>query len=369
MSHAAETLPLPRDAGGSSTSRLIERLSGPLTRRSAIPAALGLTLLLGIGDRLTGVELPFTILYLLPIGLATWFRDRRFGLVVSAVAATCMSVSLAHDSSPLFAVAWNLGGAIPLFFAVTWVVDQLHAYVERERAERMLAVEQLRHAERLNVIGTLAAGVAHELGTPLNVIAGCAEILAEDSPDPAVHGRTDMILAQVTKMSAIIRHLLDFGHRGGLARTEVDLNAVAADAVEMMQSTARKRGVQLALSVGAPCHVRGNVAELEQVVSNLVLNALQATPERGLVRVATGTEERAAGPVAVAVVEDNGEGIAPGDLPRIFDPFFTTKSVGEGTGLGLSVSYGIVRDHGGAIQVSSERGRGTRFTVELPLCR
>lgn len=176
-----------------------------------------------------------------------------------------------------------------------------------------------------------------------------------------------MILDQVSRMSAIIRHLLDFGHRGGLAREDVDLNTVAAGAIEMLQSTARKRNASLRLEVGSPVHVNGNVAELEQVLSNLILNALQAIGERGQVRVETGVEQRPSGPAAFVVVEDDGRGIAPEDLPRIFDPFFTTKGVGEGTGLGLSVSYGIIRDHEGAIQVSSERGRGTRFTVMLPL--
>lgn len=367
MSRAAEALPVPPGTGDSMALRAIERISGPLTRRSVVPVALVLTLLLGVGDRVTGVELPFTILYALPIALGTWFRDRVFGLLVSALATACISASLVHDSFATFGIAWNLGGAMVLFVAATWGVDQLHAYVQRERAERMLAVEQLRHAERLNVIGTLAAGVAHELGTPLNVIAGCAEILAEDSTASSVHRRTTMILDQVSRMSAIIRHLLDFGHRGGLAREDVDLNTVAAGAIEMLQSTARKRNASLRLEVGSPVHVNGNVAELEQVLSNLILNALQAIGERGQVRVETGVEQRPSGPAAFVVVEDDGRGIAPEDLPRIFDPFFTTKGVGEGTGLGLSVSYGIIRDHEGAIQVSSERGRGTRFTVMLPL--
>ncbi|MBL0214888.1 MAG: hypothetical protein IPQ07_13515 [Myxococcales bacterium] len=350
---------------------MIERLSGPLTRRSVVPIALTLTVIIGIGDRVTGVELPFTILYLLPIGLGAWFRDRVFGLAISILATGCIGASLVKDGFSNLGIVWNLGGAVILFFAVTWCVEELHAYVERERAQRRMAVDQLRHAERLNVIGTLAAGVAHELGTPLNVIAGCAEILAEDTADESVHKRTTMILDQVSRVSAIIRHLLDFGHRGGVARAEVDLNALATATTEMLQSTARKAGTTIELELGtpngAPILVNGNLAELEQVVSNLILNGLQASDPGGRVRVSTCIEHRADKLVGCVKVTDQGHGIAPGDLPQIFDPFFTTKGVGEGTGLGLSVSYGIVRDHDGSIEVTSEPRQGSRFTVVLPL--
>jgi signal transduction histidine kinase len=347
--------------------QLIERLSGPLTRRSVVPIALLMTVVVGVGDRLTGVELPFTLLYVLPIGIAAWYRDRGFGLVVSALATACIGVSLVNDGLSTLGIVWNGAGAVLLFFAVTWCVDQLHVYVEQERAQRRMAVDQLRHAERLNVIGTLAAGVAHELGTPLNVIAGCAEILAEDSADAIVQRRTAMILDQVSRVSAIIRQLLDFGHRGGVARGDVDLATLASATVEMLQSTARKRGVQIVLDPGPPVHVSGNVSELEQVLSNLILNGLQAMDDGGTVRVSARVENRADHPEACIVVEDQGHGISAADRPRIFDPFFTTKDVGEGTGLGLSVSYGIVRDHDGSIEVDSQPGRGSKFTVVLPL--
>ena len=345
----------------------IERLSGTLTRRSVIPISILLTVVIGVGDRLTGVELPFTILYLFPIGLGAWFRGRVFGMLLSALATACVGVSFAHDYASSLALVWNTVGAVVLFFAVTWCVDQLHAYVDRERAERRLAIDQLRHAERLNVIGTLAAGVAHELGTPLNVIAGCAEILAEDSQEDRVHRRTTMILDQVSKLSAIIRHLLDFGHRGGIARTDVDLNSVAKATAEMLASTATQRGTSIVLELGAPIHVTGNVAELEQVLSNLLLNGLQAMERGGDLQITTRIEDRPGGRAGCVEIRDQGRGIEASDLARIFDPFFTTKGVGEGTGLGLSVSYGIVRDHGGSLEVASEVHRGSRFTVVLPL--
>ncbi|HSD87460.1 MAG TPA: histidine kinase dimerization/phospho-acceptor domain-containing protein, partial [Kofleriaceae bacterium] len=222
-------------AGDPQPLRAFERIARPLTRRSIVPFGIALTLVIGVGDRLTGVELPFTILYVLPIGLGTWFRDRRFGMVLAALSTICIAISLHHDRLSSFGIAWNVGGAALLFLAVIWCVDQLHAFIESERAQRRMAVDQLRHAERLNMIGTLAAGVAHELGTPLNVIAGCAELIAEDTGDATLRRRTSMIIDQVSKVSSIIRQLLDFGHRGAIARTTVEVNALARSTVSMLE--------------------------------------------------------------------------------------------------------------------------------------
>ncbi len=347
---------------------VVERLARRVTRGSVVPLTLGMIALVGIGDSVTGIELPFTILYLLPIALGSWYRGYRFGIALSLAAAATMTISLVRDHMSSFGVGWNLGGATLLFVTASWALNELHAHVERERTLRSMAVDQLRHAERLNVIGTLAAGVAHELGTPLNVIGGCAEIMLEDRSKESVQRRSQMIIEQVAKVSSIIRHLLDFGHRGKTATGSVDLNAIAQSATEMLQSTARRRGTTIVCDLGAPVMVTGNAAELEQVVSNLILNGLQAMSGGGHdeVRVHVGCD-RLGKHAAWVKVEDSGPGIPPDVLPRIFDPFFTTKGVGEGTGLGLSVSYGIVRDHDGTITVDSQRGRGTVFTVALPV--
>ncbi|HEU4733464.1 MAG TPA: ATP-binding protein [Kofleriaceae bacterium] len=353
--------------------RLIERWAEVLNRRTVVAVALALTLAIGAGDVATRVEAPLTILYLLPIGLGTWFRDRRFGTLLSWLATACIVASLVRDYTTLL-VVWNTGGSLLLFLVVTWLVDHLHAYVVREQAERRLAVDQLRHGERLRIIGTLAAGVAHEIGTPLNVIAGCAELVAEQDRGAVMQRRAQMILDQTKKISRIIRQLLDFGHQGGLtARTRVDMNAVVTSVAAMLESTARTDQRRIVLELGPPVVVSGSAAELEQVVSNLVLNGLQAMRHPGTVRVRTSVESRpgargAPRRVACVAIEDEGAGIATEHIGRIFDPFFTTKGVGEGTGLGLSVSYGIARDHGGSIEVDSQPRRGSRFTVVLPLC-
>jgi len=335
-------------------------------RPTAIAGNTLLVFLVGLGDWATGIELPFTILYLAPVALGTWLVNRRFGLAMATAATGWISASLLHEGVTTSIVAWNVSGAMLLVLGVVWATDRLHHYVEQERLLRRVAVDQLRHAVRLNVIGTLAAGVAHELGTPLNVIAGCAELVTAETSDERVHRRMRTTLDQITKISTIIRRLLDFGRRDGHTRARVDLAAVSTTAAEMLHSTAQKRGATIEVDARDPVWLEGNAAELEQVMSNLILNAIQAM-KRGRVHVRVGTATRADQRLACVEVEDEGCGVPAANLEHIFDPFFTTKGVGEGTGLGLSVSYGIVRDHGGTIEVASEPGHGSRFSVLLPL--
>jgi signal transduction histidine kinase len=361
MSVGVSTAPL---ATAPTPDHGLERFAQPAI---AIGIAVVAMVIIAIGDYITGIELPFTILYLFPIAIATWVGNRRTGAMLAAAAVASMAASLVHEGLGSFPIAWNLVGSGALLLASTWTIDRMRAYVERERGLRRMAVDQLRHAERLNVIGTLAAGVAHELGTPLNVIAGCAELLGEAADDGCIDKRrTHMILDQVEKISGIIRRLLDFGRRSDPTRARVELGELASEATKMLTSTAQKRGASIVLERGSEVHVKASAAELEQVLSNLILNALQAM-ERGTVRVKTGITLRGEEKVAFVSVEDRGCGIPPEYLERIFEPFFTTKGVGEGTGLGLAVSYGIVRDHHGWIEVTSEPGEGSRFTVILPL--
>jgi signal transduction histidine kinase len=346
-----------------------------LTKRTIIPASIVALALLAAFDHATGVETTFVVLtYLLPIAAATWYHSRVAGIAV-AVVSTAVTVGIfvdTHAGARGSATVLNGIGAFGMYIAAAFLLDALHDRVERERAQRRLAVEQLRHAERLNVIGTLAAGVAHEIGTPLNVISGAAEILADDPITPAKASElSQLILNQSEKITAIIRHLLEFGRRGGTATAEVDVDGTIARALELLAATARKRGVDIrfAGTLGGEHRVRGSARELEQVVSNLALNGIQAMPHGGALHISTRVEARGEHAFAAIVVEDEGSGIREKDLPFIFDPFFTTKGVGEGTGLGLSVSYGIVQDWGGTFEVSSTPGRGTTFVVLMPLAQ
>jgi signal transduction histidine kinase len=239
----------------------------------------------------------------------------------------------------------------------------------------MAAVEQMRHADRLATVGQLASGVAHELGTPLNVVAGYAKMIsaAEGTPDEDRDGAR-IIAEQASRMTAIIRQLLDFARAAKPQLENGDLAAVAGRTVTMLAHLASQHHVQLHLEPPPPgARVRMDEGQMQQVISNLILNAIQAMPGGGRIEIKVG-QARASRPgqpasgracVRLSIV-DQGAGIAPDALAHVFEPFFTTKDVGEGTGLGLSVCYGIVEEHGGWITVDSTVGKGSNFSVYLP---
>lgn len=250
---------------------------------------------------------------------------------------------------------------------------------EKVRAEtqaRVAAVEQLRHADRLNTVGRLASGVAHELGTPLNVVAGRAGLIASGRlNNDEVQTSAQTIKEETDRITGIIRQLLNFARRAEPQRTVADLREVTRQTTELLRPMADKRQVAISLqSPSIPLRARVDVGQIQQVITNLTVNAIQAMPDGGKISVELGTdeavspEEPATGrqPCFKISVQDQGQGIAENDLPHLFEPFFTTKDVGEGTGLGLSVSYGIAQDHGGWIDVQSVAGQGSRFTLYLP---
>jgi two-component system NtrC family sensor kinase len=247
--------------------------------------------------------------------------------------------------------------------------------VASETQARISAMEQLRHADRLKTVGTLASGVAHELGTPINVIDGYAQLIREDraASERATEG-AEVIAKQCKRMTQIIRQLLDFSRRGRADGASSDLRDVARDTVRMLEPIARKRGVSLALEPGeGAAMARIAFGQMQQVLTNLVINGVHATPAGGAVslairRVLAATPRDAGGEHLCVSVTDTGTGMDEETRKRIFEPFFTTKDVGEGTGLGLAVAYGIIQDYGGWIDVDSEPGQGSRFSIHLPLC-
>ncbi|HTJ47625.1 MAG TPA: HAMP domain-containing sensor histidine kinase [Kofleriaceae bacterium] len=245
-----------------------------------------------------------------------------------------------------------------------------------EQTARAEAMEQLRHADRLTTVGKLASGMAHELGTPLNVVAGRArliaggEVLGDDAKASA-----QIVLDQADRMTRLIRQLLDFARPRPPKKEPVDLRALAGRVASLLGPIAQKAGVSVQVSAeGADAIIEVDEGQLTQVATNLVLNAIHATPSGGRVDlvISRGDETAPAdigsrtGEFVRLEVADTGNGMDAATKARVFEPFFTTKPVGEGTGLGLSVSWGIVREHGGWISVESEPGRGSRFSVHLP---
>jgi len=234
---------------------------------------------------------------------------------------------------------------------------------ELDRRQEMLA-----EAQKLRAIGTLTAGVAHELNNPINNVSLTAEALLEDYETLSDDERRDLcrdVLTQAERAQGVVRNLLNFARQREAHLEELDVGALVDETTRLAQNQIRLGGARLEVAVAAPLpRIHGDRQQLTQVLVNLLLNALDAMPGGGLLRIGADRAARA-GFVRIAVA-DTGTGIAADVLPFVFDPFFTTKG-GRGTGLGLSVSYGIVAKHGGTIEVESRVGSGTTFSVLLPV--
>jgi two-component system NtrC family sensor kinase len=233
--------------------------------------------------------------------------------------------------------------------------------------ERVNLEDQLMQAEKLSSIGLLAAGVAHEVNTPLAVIASQAQMLSRQlDPDDPRSRTLEKITKQAFRASEIVNNLLKFSRVSGSEFSEIDVNKVLRETFSLVEPMLRTSKISLnaQLTPSLPA-VFGNQGKLQQVFMNLIMNARDAMPRGGELTLATEAEN---GSVLVEVA-DNGMGIPTEHLNRIFDPFFTTKSTSRGTGLGLAVTYGIIREHAGQVRVESNVGRGTTFRLEFPAAR
>jgi two-component system, NtrC family, sensor kinase len=285
---------------------------------------------------------------LVTAGVGLWFVGRP----VAALTEKARRVGAGDLSGPIVLTQRDELG--DLAREMNAMCDRLEAAM-RARQE---ALVQLRHAERLNTVGRLAAGVAHELGTPLQVVGLEAKRIVAGRGD-AVEG-AQIVVTQVERMSTIIRQLLDFARQRTPQPSELELSALARETVQLVSTLATRSAVTLQVA-GDEARVNADAGQLQQVLTNLIVNAVQASAAGGAVQIETGSDEQG----AYLRVSDRGVGIAPEALPRIFEPFFTTKDVGQGTGLGLAVAHGIVEEHGGRIEVESAPGDGARFTVRL----
>ena len=234
---------------------------------------------------------------------------------------------------------------------------------DRAELERRLV-----QADKLSSIGLLAAGVAHEVNTPLAVISTYAQMLAKQiSGDAQKAPLLEKIARQTFRASEIVNSLLNFSRTSPTEFVSVDLNKIARETLTLVEHQLTKAGIEVRLNLDEKLpRIKGNPGKLQQVFLNLFLNARDAMESGGLLAVSTASPEEKHASLVRVTVADSGAGISPENLPRIFDPFFTTKGARKGTGLGLSVSYGIVREHGGDIEVESEMGSGTRFQLSFP---
>lgn len=246
--------------------------------------------------------------------------------------------------------------------AMVQQLGELQTRVESEAAARVAVVERMRHSDRLATVGTLAAGIAHELGTPLHIISGRANRIAGSaSVADEIRFEAESIRGQCERMRIIVEQLLTFARKPSGQPSSVSLGDVATRVTAWLEPVARKKSARLELlKSSADIRSIAHVGLVEQALTNVTLNALQAVGEGGLVRITTREETRSTdGPEArptrwaLLEVSDNGSGIAPEIRSQIFDPFFTTKAVSEGTGLGLSITHEIMQEHGGFIELDS----------------
>jgi signal transduction histidine kinase len=368
----------------------------PPVGRVAICVAL--VLLVGALDWLTGAEVSLLVFYAVPVALAAWTLGRAggFAVAVASAATSILTTNVLGRTYHFEAAPYWEAVMVRLAFLllVAELLTRLRVHWLRERtkmAERLVAadaraetetalrrstVEQLRHADRLTTVGQLAAGLAHELGTPLNVVLGRAKAIASGEvtgQEALDNART--VAEQGERMARIIRHLLDFACRRAPHRSETDLRQAADLALGLLAPLAKKNGVKLRRTEeSATVVAQVDADQIQQVLTNLVVNAIQAMPRGGAVIVdvrrvrasAAGATAKGEADFGRIDVRDEGPGIAADVLPKIFDPFFTTKGAGEGTGLGLSVADGIVREHGGWMEVESAPGKGSCFSIFLP---
>ncbi len=312
-------------------------------------------------ERLTGVRredaLGRSLCELFPAELCQKFDELRAGEGVHNVYRMTLRprLAVARESivnlaiAPLVSKDLTQIGRLIIFDDVT----------DREELERRLV-----QADKLSSIGLLAAGVAHEVNTPLAVISTYAQMLAKQvSGDDQKAKLLDKIAKQTFRASEIVNSLLNFSRTSPTDFTEVDLNRIIRETASLVEHQFQSAGVStdLALAENLPL-IRGNSGKLQQVFLNLFINAKDAMPQGGVLTVRSHAEAGC----AVLEISDTGQGIPPEHLARIYDPFFTTKGPKKGTGLGLSISYGIVHEHDGIIEVDSTVGGGTRFRLEFP---
>jgi signal transduction histidine kinase len=270
----------------------------------------------------------------------------------------------------------EIGQIATRFNEMTFSLRESRGETQRQNEAKLALEQRLGQTEKLATIGQLAAEIAHEVGTPLNVIAGRAKSIKRKSKEPdAVEKNAEIVAEQTARITRIIQRLLDFTRRkvGTTGKAEVNLNELSLTTMELLagQFSAAKIKTRLDRKEGLP-RVAGDADRLQQVLINLLLNAVQAMREGGTLTVETRAERRtrpgleAEQDFVLLSVKDTGIGIPEDIREKIFDPFYTTKEGQGGTGLGLAVCSGIVKEHDGWIEIHDNDGGGTVFRVYLP---
>jgi PAS domain S-box-containing protein len=251
----------------------------------------------------------------------------------------------------------------PIIDARGTVVGFLGAH--RDITEQKLLEQQLVRSQKMETFGTLAAGIAHEVGNPLTSISSIVQVIQRTTKDQFAHDKLELVKNQVNRIAKIIRELVDFSRPSAYEVKQADVNTIVRDAINIVQYGKKVHDITFLIELDESLPQVSVVHDqLVQVFLNIAMNAVDACDGKpGTIRISSRVL-----PTAIEVViQDTGKGIPEADFGKIFDPFYTTKEVGKGTGLGLWVSYGIVKNFGGDIRVESKEGKGSTFTVLLPL--
>jgi two-component system, NtrC family, sensor kinase len=246
-----------------------------------------------------------------------------------------------------------------------------------ETESRIAALEQLRHADRLKTIGILASGLAHELGTPLNVISGRAEMIKSGKiSDAEITKSSTIIIKQSERLTSLIKQLLDFSKPQPFDKKNIDLKKTISQTVKLIEPLYRKNKIEIVLKESdLSIKVNADLKQIQQVVTNLINNAVDAMPNGGIIEIGINNEKilhpklnhSQPGSYVSFYVKDQGDGISKNNKSLVFEPFYSTKQSGKGTGLGLSIANSIINEHGGWIEITDNSPIGTCFETFLPI--
>jgi signal transduction histidine kinase len=355
------------------TGGSVDMSSGSLWKLILLAAIITLTLAIHygwLGHTLGGHTPLFEAIHArlcyIPIVIAAVWFGLRGGLLAALVISVLLVPYIVFRAHP----AGELSGEateIAFYFALGALAGAL---VQRERSQRRKAEKahaRLERAQRLSMMGQMAAGVAHEIKNPLASIKGATEILAEDiGNDSPKQEFVEIVSKEIKRLDGTVRNFLDFARPQPFSSSPEKLEDILESTLKQMEPQIRKASLTLESKIPKfSQQAQVDPQKLRQVFINLLINAIAATPSGGRVYVELGQTKRALNRFWTLEFSDTGEGIAPENLQKIFEPFFTNKATGSG--LGLAVVQSIVREHGGRVEIASEPGRGSTFTVLLPL--
>lgn len=324
-------------------------------------AVLDLLILTFLLHESGGIKNPFYLVYLFHVVIAGIVLSRRDAALMTALASFLflglVSLQGTSDSRDFLVLA---GRALPFLFTLGFIgyfTVLLRDQIRRDEAGII-------QAGKLAAIGELAGRIAHEINNPIGIISARAKLLLEDKTlSPKTASTLEKIDQQSQRIAGLVQGLLTFSRPSLGVKSSLDLEQVVDKTLDLVLPEIRGAGIRIEKKLAVLPGIRGNTNELQQILLNLIKNAVDGMSGGGLLKIET--RDRGDGFVEL-VVEDTGTGIPRKIMPQIFDPFFTTKKEGKGTGLGLSITHGLVKSHGGAIDIESEEGVGTVVTIRFP---